>query len=91
MYTLKKLLNLPIKKTLILLLIALIVFVVFMYVSLVSGRYATEGFYLDNQNLIAGFIWRVANDFTLLSRIVLELTTVVLVSQIIYRLAHKKS
>ena len=98
MNLLKRILKTPLVETAKLLGVSLVAFIVFTYISLTLMRFMCAASYNDNikDNYCRGTDFqmicsRVLNDFEFLSRVAIELLVLVLISQIIYRLAKKLS
>ena len=92
MNSFKKILQYPIKRTLIATLV-----LIFVYISLaaleayinrlLNGHYSA-GTYPNNATFFLFFVRMIVGDFALLSRIAVELLTITLVAQVIYRVIN---
>ena len=93
MNVIKRILQYPIKRTL---LITALVFCVYvflsflsLYVSRVFNAYSPTGIYPDGGTILLSFVRTIVNDFYFVSRLVLELLGITLIAQSIYRIARK--
>jgi hypothetical protein len=89
----KKLLELPFRKTLIALVTAFVLFILFSMISLYLNR-LEFAMYPDNDypskvSSVMFFSQLIAGDLGLLSRLILEIATILLLAQGIYRIASK--
>lgn len=87
---LKNLLRQPIRKTLIIIAIAIAASLVLALLRLYLQRVVVAAEYLGGQTLVASFFSLIVSDFYLLSRIVIELSVVLLIAQLIHRLVRKR-
>lgn len=90
---LKNLLKAPIRNTVIILMVSLLAYLVLTFISLFLTRVMCAASYLDTGSChgtnLQMFSSVILNDFEFLFRITAELSVVVLISQLIYRIAKK--